>query len=102
MDESTDRSKEQYSVEFYWRPGCPFCMVLERGLKNKGIKLVKHNIWDDQSAAAIVRAAANGNETVPTVKIADVFLVNPSVKQVLRLLRGEETTGDGFFARFKN
>jgi len=40
------------------------------------------NIWEDPNDAAIVRSIADGNETVPTVVIGPVGLVNPSVKQV--------------------
>lgn len=74
------------NVEFFWRPGCPFCMFLERKLSKAGVTLDKRNIWDEPEAAAIVRSAAQGNETVPTVRVGDVSLVNPSAKQVLALL----------------
>jgi len=74
------------SVGFYWRPGCPFCMALERKLNKYGINLDKHNIWEDQSAAAVVRSVADGNETVPTVYVAGQFLVNPSAKTIRKLL----------------
>lgn len=42
----------------------------------------KHNIWDDPADAATVRSYANGNETVPTLIIGPVALVNPSIKEV--------------------
>jgi glutaredoxin len=74
------------SVEFYWRPGCGFCMMLERRLDEVGIPLSKHNIWDDPSNAAVVRSHAKGNETVPTLIIDDVALVNPSADEVLAVL----------------
>ncbi len=74
------------AVHFYWRPGCMFCSMLRRGLDKAGIETVEHNIWDDPDAAAIVRSHANGNETVPTVVIGDVGLVNPSAAQVADLL----------------
>lgn len=70
------------AVVFYWRPGCPFCSMLERNLDRLGIPLDKRNIWDDPKAAAAVRAVAGGNETVPTVVVDDVPLVNPSADQV--------------------
>ena len=70
------------AVHYYWRPGCPFCSMLRRSLDKAGIETVDHNIWDDPGDAAIVRHYANGNETVPTVVIGDVGLVNPSAKQV--------------------
>lgn len=73
-------------VEFYWRPGCGFCMMLDRNLAKAGIPMHKHNIWDEPGEAEVVRAWANGNETVPTVVIGDVGLVNPSADEVLRVL----------------
>ena len=74
------------SIEFYWRPGCGFCMTLDRNLARYDIPLDKRNIWDDPDAADFVRSAANGNETVPTVRIGEVTLVNPSADQVLSVL----------------
>jgi mycoredoxin len=70
------------AVHYYWRPGCPFCTMLRRGLDKTGIRTVDHDIWDDPDAAAVVRSHANGNETVPTVVIGDVGFVNPSAHQV--------------------
>jgi len=70
------------AVHFYWRPGCGFCAMLRRGLDKAGIETVDHNIWDDADDAATVRHYANGNETVPTIVIGDVGMVNPSTKQV--------------------
>lgn len=45
-----------------------------------------HDIWADPDAAATVRAAAGGNETVPTVGLAGEFLVNPSLDAVIDLV----------------
>ncbi len=73
---------EPDAIHLYWRPGCGFCTMLRRGLDKAGIETVDHNIWDDPDDAAIVRGYANGHETVPTVVIGDVGLVNPSVKQL--------------------
>ena len=70
------------AVHYYWRPGCPFCSMLRRNLDKAGIETVDHNIWDDPEAAAKVRFYANGNETVPTVVVGDVGLVNPSIGQL--------------------
>lgn len=75
------------AVEFYWRPGCPFCVALRRGLRRSGIPVRAINIWEDPAAAARVRAVANGNETVPTVFVGDQALVNPTMAQVDALVR---------------
>lgn len=77
---------ESTGVDFYWRPGCGFCMMLERGLSRAGVPLDKHNIWDEPAHAETVRHWANGNETVPTVVIGDVGLVNPSADDVIAVL----------------
>ena len=77
------------AVDFYWRPGCGFCMMLDRAVTKSGIPLTKHNIWEDPEAAETVRGWAKGTETVPTVVIGDVGLVNPSAHQVIAVLSTE-------------
>ncbi len=77
------------AIDYYWRPGCPFCMNLERKLDKLQLPLNKKNIWDDPAHAAALRNIANGNETVPTVVIGDAELVNPSVNQVLQALSNQ-------------
>ncbi len=42
----------------------------------------RHNIHENQDDAALVRSVADGNETVPTVVIGNVALVNPTVALV--------------------
>lgn len=61
-------------------------MRLHRALADAGVEMDERNIWDDAEAAAVVRAAAGGNETVPTVVVGGVALVNPAPAQVLALL----------------
>jgi glutaredoxin-like protein len=70
------------SITVYWRPGCPFCGSLFRQLEREGIEHDRVNIWDDPDAAATVRSFARGNETVPTVVIGEIGLVNPSVREI--------------------
>lgn len=74
------------AVDLYWRPGCPYCFSLKRALKRRKLPVRLHNIWDDPAAAAVVRRAASGNETVPTAIIGGRALVNPTAKEVERLL----------------
>lgn len=71
-------------ITVYWRPGCGFCGSLLRGLERNELVFDRINIWEDEDAAAFVRSVADGNETVPTVRIVDVALVNPSPNDVLR------------------
>ena len=75
------------SVEVMWRPGCPFCRSLRRGLSRAGVATVEHDIWSSAHAAARVRTATGGDETVPTVFVGDQALVNPSVRQVVAAIR---------------
>ena len=44
----------------------------------------RHNIYQNADDAALVRSVANGNETVPTVFVGCVALVNPTVALVKR------------------
>lgn len=45
-----------------------------------------HDIWENPEAAAVVRSAARGNETVPTVVVGGRALVNPTPQAVEALL----------------
>jgi mycoredoxin len=72
-------------VTVYWRQGCPYCRSLRRGLQRAGLPTQEVDIWSDPGAAAFVQTHANGNETVPTVAIGGMVLVNPSSQRVLAL-----------------
>lgn len=76
-------------IRFYWRPGCWFCSNLRRKLESSGVQYRAINIWEDPEAAAQVRAAAGGDETVPTVLVGSRAMVNPSLKEVLTAIREE-------------
>lgn len=78
-----DTTPTAAQIDLYWRPGCGFCSMLRRKLDSLGIERVEHDIWDDPSAAAIVRHHANGNETVPTVVIGETGFVNPSAGELV-------------------
>lgn len=71
-------------VTVYWRPGCMFCSSLLRGLERTGLAFERVDIWEDEEGAAFVRSVADGDETVPTVRVGDLALVNPSTRDVLR------------------
>jgi glutaredoxin-like protein len=82
-----DQLNDSAAVTVYSRPGCPYCMKLKFGLRRSRVPFREVNIWNDPSAAAFVRSVANGNETVPTVTIGEVSLVNPSARRVRELSR---------------
>jgi len=73
------------TVTVYWRPGCPYCGSLRRGLRRAGVATEEVDIWSDPEARAFVRAHADGTETVPTVDVAGTVLVNPSARRVAAL-----------------
>jgi mycoredoxin len=77
------------AVELYWRPGCPFCLHLERALGAANVPMTKRNIWEDPAAAAHVRSVAGGNETVPTISVGGWSAVNPDPLEVMKALESE-------------
>jgi glutaredoxin-like protein len=76
------------TVTMYWRPGCGFCAALQRNLDQRGVAYLKKNIWEDPAAAEFVRSVARGNETVPTVTVGDISIVNPSADEVEQAMVG--------------
>ncbi|MFI0984246.1 glutaredoxin domain-containing protein [Streptomyces exfoliatus] len=62
----------------YWRPGCVFCLRLRLRLGARARRAHWVDIWRDPEAAAVVRAATGGDETVPTVVVAGRAHVNPA------------------------
>jgi glutaredoxin len=75
------------AIEVFWRPGCPFLDGLGRTLDEAGVPTNLRNISENPDDAAIVRSIADGNETVPTLIIGPVALVNPSARLVMATLR---------------
>lgn len=75
------------TVTLYWRPGCPYCMVLRRGLRRARIEVPEVNIWEMPAGAAVVREHAGGNETVPTLEVGSQWLVNPSTRSAVEAIR---------------
>lgn len=80
-------------ITVYWRPGCTFCIKLWVKLRLTGTRYRPVNIWRDPAAAAFVRGANDGNETVPTVRVltptgTETVLTNPSLAQIKQALTG--------------
>lgn len=93
MSEQTERTEHREGVvTVYWRPGCGFCSMLRRSLRDAGVELDEHDIWQDEDDAAFVRSVARGNETVPTVVVAGQVLVNPRATEVLAILAGSASS----------
>lgn len=66
----------------FWRPGCKYCIRLRIRLGRSARRLHWVNIWRDPAGAAVVRAANDGNETVPTVVVAGRPHTNPDPEWV--------------------
>jgi glutaredoxin-like protein len=81
------RAADATVVEFYWRPGCPYCRALRGPLRRSGLPVREINIWEDPQAAERVRSVAGGNETVPTVFVGSHAMVNPGMARVLAAVR---------------
>lgn len=69
-------------VTVYTRPGCPYSLKLRAQLRLGRIRFRSVNIWADPEAAALVRAVNGGDETVPTVRVGDAWLTNPSLRDL--------------------
>ena len=73
---------EEGGVAIYWRPGCPFCGMLEQGLGDDVAGAIWTNIWEDDEALAFVESLNNGNATVPTVVTRTEHFVAASPREV--------------------
>ncbi|MDT0394900.1 MULTISPECIES: glutaredoxin domain-containing protein [Streptomyces] len=75
--EARRRSAADGRPVVYWRPGCTYCLRLRARLGRDARRLHWVDIWRDPEGAAEVRAANDGDETVPTVVVGDRTHVNP-------------------------
>ncbi|MFK0220911.1 glutaredoxin domain-containing protein [Streptomyces vinaceus] len=66
----------------FWRPGCKYCVRLRLRLGRSAHQLHWVDVWRDEEGAAAVRAANDGNETVPTVVVAGRPHTNPDAAWV--------------------
>lgn len=98
MTDRTAASSDDGPVVIHWRPGCGFCSALLTGVDEAGLEYESRNIWEDEEAAAFVRSVADGNETVPTVRVGDVAMVNPTTRQLLQAVaeHAPEALPDGY------
>ncbi|WP_066955928.1 glutaredoxin domain-containing protein [Streptomyces lushanensis] len=66
----------------FWRPGCKYCVRMRVRLGRSARQAHWVDIWRDPAGAAAVRAANDGDETVPTVVVAGRPHVNPDPEWV--------------------
>jgi mycoredoxin len=74
-------------VVVYFKPGCPFAAKLRIRLRLSRIRYRSVSFKSDPAGASAVRAANNGSEISPTVRVRDQLLANPTVEQVRSALR---------------
>ncbi|MFF4369414.1 glutaredoxin domain-containing protein [Streptomyces sp. NPDC001594] len=80
--EAERRSSVDGRPVVFWRPGCKYCIRLRIRLGRDAGRLHWVSIWRDPAGAATVRAANDGNETVPTVVVAGRPHTNPDAEWV--------------------
>lgn len=76
-EEARRRSATDGRPVVFWRPGCAYCLRLRIRLGRRARRLHWVDIRRDQEGAAAVRAANDGDETVPTVVVAGRAHTNP-------------------------
>ncbi|MEU4465634.1 glutaredoxin domain-containing protein [Streptomyces sp. NPDC024017] len=86
--EAERRSAADGRPVVYWRPGCMYCLRLRIRLGRQARRLHWVDIWRDPAGAAVVRAANQGDETVPTVVVAGRPHTNPDPAWVREQLTG--------------
>ncbi|MEW2810135.1 glutaredoxin domain-containing protein [Streptomyces massasporeus] len=86
--EAERRSAADGRPVVYWRPGCQFCLRLRLRLGRDARRVHWVDIWRDPAGAAVVRAANQGDETVPTVVVAGRAHTNPDPAWVREQLTG--------------
>ncbi|MFD5158809.1 glutaredoxin domain-containing protein [Streptomyces hawaiiensis] len=86
--EAERRSAADGRPVVYWRPGCTYCLRLRIRLGRDARRLHWVDIWRDPAGAATVRAANQGDETVPTVVVAGRPHTNPDPAWVREQLTG--------------
>ena len=69
-----------------WRPHCPFCRMLFSGIEKHGLEVELRNIWEDDEARALLNQRI-GSETVPSVWVGEEILVNPSITDLMAVVR---------------
>ncbi|MFJ9589598.1 glutaredoxin domain-containing protein [Streptomyces acidicola] len=80
--EAQRRSAVDGRPVIFWRPGCKYCLRLRLRLGRSAHQLHWVDIWRDPAGASAVRAANDGNETVPTVIVAGRPHTNPGPEWV--------------------
>ncbi|MSW29506.1 MAG: NrdH-redoxin [Actinobacteria bacterium] len=60
--------------------------MLFSGIEQHGLKVELRNIWEDDEARTLLNQRI-GSETVPSVLVGDEILVNPSITELMAVVR---------------
>ena len=60
----------QHEVTVFWRPGCGFCMALERQLADTDLTIHYRNIWEDPAFEEELMSVT-GRRVVPVLRTVD-------------------------------
>ena len=60
----------QHEVTVFWRPGCGFCMALERQLADTDLTIHYRNIWEDPVFEEEL-ISETGRRVVPVLRVID-------------------------------
>ncbi|MFI0271614.1 glutaredoxin domain-containing protein [Streptomyces luteogriseus] len=86
--EAERRSAADGRPVVHWRPGCRYCLRLRVRLGRDARRMHWVDIRRDPAGAAVVWAAYQGNETVPTVVVAGRAHTGPDPAWVREQLTG--------------
>ena len=60
--------------------------MLFSGIEKHGLQVELRNIWEDDEARALLNQRI-GSETVPSVLVGEEILVNPSIAELMAVVR---------------
>jgi mycoredoxin len=71
------------ALTMYTTPWCGYCIRLKRQMTAAGIVFDEVDIEEEPTAADLVEAVNDGDQTVPTIVFGDgSALTNPSIAQI--------------------
>lgn len=73
-------------VTMYTTEWCGYCRRLKRALSAHGVSVEEVDIEDLPEFGDLIEGLTGGYRTVPTIRIGDEYLVNPSAGEVLAAL----------------
>lgn len=73
-------------VTMYTTQWCGYCRRLKRALGARGVSVDEVDIEDLPEFGDVIEGLTGGFRTVPTIRIGDDYLVNPSAGEVLAAL----------------